>query len=826
MSMSMGGGPHESFLQDDVLARSHSYCPPENEHENGVHSDRDESHEVEYMPSNKMSSFRFSTGTGNSHDFHSRLDHDSRSDHDEVNRKSVIAESKLRSLIQSSLLRGSCASGSAVFYASVLHARKVSSKSLTASDALLYARALVQNREFRRAIQLLERSGLLIGRVRRHDRGDNISVQEIYSTKTADVEASGSNLFVIESKPVDCIESAILASYCLEQISHTEDAISVLEEVCRYPFPTSRVITSTTITQQQLQQNFPVIEESNDMRLHAMKDILIFNENEDQTDIHPLARLCYARGKIYDITGNPSRAVGWLQMAISIDIFCVDAMEYLLDRHLMSIDEESSFLESLRSSFSLNIVDESTTNVKNSKNQSNHSKQDLSWLRDLYFARWNGNGIQSISSSRLTGSNPSLANKSQPRSLSDSLATPTLSFGVSNIAPSPFTISETPQPLQNTRYAEDCVKKKESNSSDGIEEAFSRLHIEHSLGKSADVLALAAHRAYSLYRLPLAAHYCSEVQRIDPFCPRHQFLHVVTLFGLKRKHDLFHLSHQLVELQPKSAVAWFSVGCYYHLCGKYELAQRHFGRSTRLEPRCAEAWIAFGCSFAASDESDQALAAFRAAQRLHNSGHHAMLYMGMEYLRTNHMSLAYHFLSASSRLNPYDPLSFNELGLCSYRQGHFDESIKYFERALKLCLKLDLNADLLLIGDLTNSHKEQLKPSHGAYSQPSKTSQISRNSDLTSITDCVRYCGDPFWEPIISNLGQSYRKIKRYEDAKFCFEKSIILKPVSLSCLYSFYFRTLYLTIFRVMLEYFPLLDLQCTLWVISMGQSKPIIRP
>ena len=372
-----------------------------------------------------------------------------------------------------------------------------------------------------------------------------------------------------------------------------------------------------------------------------------------------------------------------------------------------------------------------------------------------------------------------------------------LSFGINHSErnqPSPFTISETPLGFgklngdnngDNNKSKEDAKIPAEPSSSDSepdeIEEAFGRLRLEHQLGESADVLALAARRAYALHRLPLAAHYCEEAQKIDPLCPRHQFLHVVTLFGLERKQDLFYLAHQLVDAQPKAAVSWFAVGCYYQLCGKYDLAQRHFGRSTRLDARCVEAWVAFGCAFAAADESDQALAAFRAAQRLHSSGHIPMLYMGMEYLRTNHISLAGHFLSAASRLNSYDPLSFNELGVCAYRQEKHHEAVEYFTHALKLHTELDIQAETQM-GEKVGHSLGKTRALHrkfGATGRRRQNREFRSNDGEITDSECISRCTDPFWEPTIFNLGQSYRKIHHYEEAKLCFEKSVVLTPVS-----------------------------------------------
>ena len=62
-------------------------------------------------------------------------------------------------------------------------------------------------------------------------------------------------------------------------------------------------------------------------------------------------------------------------MALSVDILCVDAMEYLLDRHLMSVEEERTFLESLWNHLGTN-EDHITTTTKSSWRAQNRDKKE------------------------------------------------------------------------------------------------------------------------------------------------------------------------------------------------------------------------------------------------------------------------------------------------------------------------------------------------------------------------------------------------------------------------------------------------------------------
>jgi anaphase-promoting complex subunit 6 len=51
---------------------------------------------------------------------------------------------------------------------------------------------------------------------------------------------------------------------------------------------------------------------------------------------------------------------------------------------------------------------------------------------------------------------------------------------------------------------------------------------------------------------------------------------VATLVELNKKRELYHYAHQMVDVYPKKAAAWYTVGCYYLLVHQYEAAQRYF----------------------------------------------------------------------------------------------------------------------------------------------------------------------------------------------------------------------------------------------------------
>ena len=107
------------------------------------------------------------------------------------------------------------------------------------------------------------------------------------------------------------------------------------------------------------------------------------------------------------------------------------------------------------------------------------------------------------------------------------------------------------------------------------EAAFQNLNLRHKLSTSPEILTLAATHAYNSCNLTLALHYCHVLYELDPLCSKATRIQIATLTGLGHKQPLFRLAHALVHTDPKSAMAWYAVGCYYYTCGRFDLAQRH-----------------------------------------------------------------------------------------------------------------------------------------------------------------------------------------------------------------------------------------------------------
>ena len=161
-------------------------------------------------------------------------------------------------------------------------------------------------------------------------------------------------------------------------------------------------------------------------------------------------------------------------------------------------------------------------------------------------------------------------------------------------------------------------------------------------------------------------------------------LHVVCLYELSRKHQLFYLAHELVARYPNKPVTWYAVGTYYLLIDRSEEARRYFAKATVVDNTFGPAWIGFAHAFVKEGEHDQAIAAYATASRLFKGMHLPIMYIGMEHLQLGNSVLAEEYLMAALELCKTDPLLHNELGTLFYNTGRYQKAVDSYKRALEL----------------------------------------------------------------------------------------------------------------------------------------------
>jgi len=239
------------------------------------------------------------------------------------------------------------------------------------------------------------------------------------------------------------------------------------------------------------------------------------------------------------------------------------------------------------------------------------------------------------------------------------------------------------------------------------------------------ILALKAHTHYNLNAYEQCHQITSKIIQKSPFNEVILAPHICSLVEIGAKADLHYLAHQLANKYPEKPISWFAVGAYYYLVGKFDVARRHFNKSTDLDQHFAPSWIGFGHSFGYQDASDQAVAAYRTAHRLFPGSHIPLVCIGMEYVRTQNLPLALRFFNQARTICPLDPLIYNELGIIAYKNNNFSEAVHQLEEALKYC------------------------------------------SSLSAGTR----------EPVLYNLGHAYRKLRNYKKAITVYKEALELDP-------------------------------------------------
>lgn len=248
-----------------------------------------------------------------------------------------------------------------------------------------------------------------------------------------------------------------------------------------------------------------------------------------------------------------------------------------------------------------------------------------------------------------------------------------------------------------------------------------RLLEDLGLKENGDILMARATSAYKENAFKTCYKYSKTLIERDPFNLSILPVHICTLVELELKSELFYLSHQLVDSYPENGVTWFSVGCYYYLIQRFDMARRLFNKATTLEPPFLSGWIAYGHSFSLQDESDQAIAAYRTAARLFEGNHAALLFIGMEYAKSGNSLLAQQFFQQAMLMHVKDPMVYNEMGVIAFRDGLYEDAVSLFLQTL----------------------------------------EKARGHNLEE------------WEPTLFNLGHAFRKVLRYDDAIHYYEMAL-----------------------------------------------------
>ncbi|KAK9085697.1 hypothetical protein Sjap_026108 [Stephania japonica] len=75
---------------------------------------------------------------------------------------------------------------------------------------------------------------------------------------------------------------------------------------------------------------------------------IYMDKDGEDCEINILSAICFLRGKAYEALENRSQARQWYKAAVKADPLCYEALECLIDNHMLTYEEEKNLLSSLR----------------------------------------------------------------------------------------------------------------------------------------------------------------------------------------------------------------------------------------------------------------------------------------------------------------------------------------------------------------------------------------------------------------------------------------------------------------------------------------------
>ncbi len=136
--------------------------------------------------------------------------------------------------------------------------------------------------------------------------------------------------------------------------------------------------------------------------------------------------------------------------------------------------------------------------------------------------------------------------------------------------------------------------------------------------------------------------------------------------------------------------------------------------------------------------------------------------LGVIAIQTKNYVLAIDLIGRAIRINPYNPVYYNNCGNAYREYGSFDDAIVCYQKALKI--KPDLYDAYINLGN-TFIKKEQVDEAVCCYKK-----SLLINSESA----------DAYY-----NLGNVYRDMGKFEDAVSCYEKALQINPESADAYYN-----------------------------------------
>ncbi|KAK6946621.1 Tetratricopeptide repeat, partial [Dillenia turbinata] len=350
-------------------------------------------------------------------------------------------------------------------------------------------------------------------------------------------------------------------------------------------------------------------------------NVMYLDKDGEDCEINISSAICFLRGKAYEALENRAQARQWYKAAIKADPLCYEALERLIENHMLTYEEERSLLSSI---------------------QFGPEDQWLSSFYSCLIKKYDKDDVVEAKFGELEkeSGNTSPLDSSFMRTLKNN--TDLLSC--------------------KAEYYHQCGEFQKCFELTAILLEKDPFHLKSTLVHLAAAMELGHSNELYLMACNLVKDY---PQNYSSFSSSSSSF--VELY-----HGLLLVATTFVSRStPNPAV--ISGDFFVPLC-----------KATNLDGTFAPAWIGYGNAYAAQEEGDQAMLAYRTAARLFPGCHLPTLYIGMEYMRTHNFKLAEQFFMQAKTVCSSDPLVYNELGVVAYHMKEYKKAVCWFQKTLSL----------------------------------------------------------------------------------------------------------------------------------------------
>ncbi|EDW14634.1 cell division cycle protein 16 homolog [Drosophila mojavensis] len=529
--------------------------------------------------------------------------------------------------------------------------------------------------------------------------------------------------YKLERTSLPCLNLLLESLYAAKQYNEAANVIQIVE-----------VETMTTsLINQPMDTASGIYLESNS----------VFGGEENNRN-ELLASIFLIKGKVFEALDNRGMAMDFYVQALHKSIYCFEALEALVQHEMLMAWEEFELMHHLPlaqqsteadAKFILKLYESrlkkyyELISARNAEEISPIVNPDVLKYIKEFTAR-----VQQTCSTDTQVPKPSASKvpmtssqfMSPAQKVLDDLKAPTFSLQTS-LSRASSMIDATHRSLFDASHRRGS-RENDSDSLVPLNNCLSRVQ------RSTDLLAAEAEKCFYDCDYKQCLKILNSLLKVDPFHNNALTIQIACLVENGDFNKLFYVAHKLVDRYPDKAISWYAVGCYYDMIGKSDPARRYLSKATSLDRLYGPAWLAYGHSFANENEHEQAMAAYFKATQLMRGCHLPLLYIGVECGLTKNLELAEKFFLQAMTIAPMDVYVLHELGVIKYEYEYFDGAATIFQCTVDIVRQ-----------------------------------RAKANNEEVSAR----------WEPLFINLGHSYRKIQKFEDALYNFQFALMLKPQS-----------------------------------------------